>query len=53
MRTYKIVKAYNGAYSYFGYDGEPIAANCIQQSRKLWRRKSDCERAAKTWAKGE
>jgi hypothetical protein len=51
MRTYKITTAMAGAnssaYQFFGYED----GKAVYQSRKLWRHKSDCERAAKRWAK--
>lgn len=38
------------AFTYFGYED----GVCVQQGRKLWRSKGDCNRAAKAWqAKGD
>jgi hypothetical protein len=54
MREYKITTAQAGAaslaFQFFGYEN----GTAIYQSRKLWRNRADCERAAKKWArKGE
>jgi hypothetical protein len=35
------------AFQFFGYENGKV----IYQSRKLWRNRADCERAAKKWAR--
>lgn len=48
-RTYKVTTAQASqslAWQFFGY----VDGKAVYQSRKLWRHKSDCERAAMRWA---
>lgn len=51
MRTTKISQVDNGygrpAFQFFGM----VDGKAVHQSRKLWRQRSDCERAAKAWEK--